>query len=102
MGPVSVKAQVSHQLLELGVLPLERLEFLGLISTQAAVLLAPPVVRRLGDADALAHQIDGLALAKLHLRLAKPTDDLLGRMSLLCHLQPPKHRPRLSLGLDWI
>ena len=64
-----------------------------MLSLQAAVLLAPPIVGLDRHADLLAHLGYGLAQRKEDLRLAELADDLLGAVSFLGHELAPLVKP---------
>ena len=72
MGSTShvIERLVGHQLLQLRVFLLERLQALRLIETQPAVLLPPAVVRLLTDPQLLADLGRPQTAAQLHLGLA--------------------------------
>src|SRR5262249_14970716 len=78
-----VQLRLGQQPLQPRVLLLQVLEAAGLVELQAAVLLAPAIVRGLGDGEVLADLGDGRTPGELDLGLAEPADDLLGRGTLL-------------------
>ena len=70
-----VQRQVGDDLLQPDVLPLQLLETAGLVEVQAAVLLAPAVVRLLADAELLGNLADRAAFGQLDLGLAQLVND---------------------------
>ena len=80
-----VERLVCHQLLQLGVLSLEGLQPLGLVETQAAVFLPPPIVRLLADPERLTDLRRPQASAELHFRVPKLRDDLFRGIPLPGH-----------------
>src|SRR4051794_15300277 len=71
------------------VLALELPEALGVIGLHPAVLVTPPVIRRLRDLQGLADLGDRLALAQQPIALAQLADDLLGGVPALLHVIVP-------------
>ena len=80
-----IERLVGHQLLQLRVFLLERLQALRLVETHPAVLLPPAVVRLLTDPQLLADLGRAQTAAYLHLGLASCGDDLLGAVPLAWH-----------------
>src|SRR5690606_36143756 len=84
-----VQCQIGNHLAKPFVLLLELLQLPKLVTAHAAIQLAPPVIRQLGNAD-LANSIRHRhALATQNLNLPKLRDDLFGLVSLGCHRGPP-------------
>src|SRR5690606_39180006 len=84
-----VQRQIGHRLAKPFVLLLEILQLPKLVTAHAAILLAPPVIRQLRNAD-LANRIRHRhALPAQNLSLPKLRDDLVGLVSLVCHCGPP-------------
>src|SRR5690606_24575554 len=84
-----VQCQISHRLAKPFVLLLELLQLPELVTAHAAILLAPPVIRQLRNAD-LANRIRHRhPLAAHNFNLPKLRDNLVGLVSLVCHRGPP-------------
>src|SRR5690606_9199653 len=84
-----VQCQISHRLAKPFVLLLELLQLPALVTAHAAILLAPPVIRQLRNAD-LANRIRHRhPLAAQNFNLPKLRDNLVGLVSLVCHRGPP-------------
>ena len=81
-----IQAEVSHQLLETGVLLLETLQLPRLLNPHATVFLASPVVRLLSDSDFPAGFDNVAPLAEQDLSFPQLVDDLLRRVSFLHHV----------------
>jgi hypothetical protein len=76
----SVQGLLGDHLLQPRVFPLELLQALSLIGLHPAVLVPPPVPRRLGDLQMLEHPRQFGTSAELPLALPQLADDLLRRM----------------------
>jgi hypothetical protein len=88
-----------------GVFALQLLQPLGVIGFEPTELVAPPVVRLLGDLQLRAHVGDILAIGQHPIRLGQLAHNLLGRVPLpRCHRDRPScpqcGRTRLSLVVD--
>src|SRR5690606_5074387 len=94
-----VQCQISHRLAKPFVLLLELLQLPELVTAHAAILLAPPVIRQLRNAD-LANRIRHRhPLAAQNFNLPKLRDDLVGLVSLVCHRGPPSwSKPYFKVG----
>src|SRR5690606_18396263 len=70
-----------------------------LVTAHAAILLAPPVIRQLRNAD-LANRIRHRhPLAAQNFNLPKLRDNLVGLVSLVCHRGPPSwSKPYFKVG----
>ena len=91
-----IERLVGHQLLELRVFLLERLQALRLVETAPAVLLPPAGGRLLTDPQLLADLGRAQTAAHLHLGLASCGDELLGAVPRAWHpaswsLRPNSH-----------
>ena len=80
-----VQAQVSDQLLQLGVLLLQLFEALHLWAFHTAESISPSVVRLLGDTDLLGHIRDGSACRKHGICFTQLRDDLFRGMTFSLH-----------------
>ncbi len=92
-----IQSQIDHSTAQLLALLLELLQLLRLISSHAAVLLAPTVVSLLCDTHPPDRVNTGKSLSGQHINLAQLRDSLFGAVTLRSDLQPSFH----SL-LGWI
>src|SRR5271156_3415297 len=84
-----VQRQVGHRPPQPGVLRFQALELLDLTRLQPAELLAPPVIRHLGDADRSNGVRNRLALRRQDIHLAQLGDNLFRLVAFLSHRGPP-------------
>src|SRR3954468_15028796 len=84
-----VEREVGDGFAQALVLGLQRLHALDLIGLGPAVLLAPAIIRDLGDADRADRVRHRGSLRNQDIDLAQLRNDLFGGVSLLTHSDPP-------------
>src|SRR6185369_16009370 len=87
-----VEREIRDGLAQARILGLQRLHALDLVRLQAAVLLAPAIVRDLGDPNRADRVRHWGSLCDQHIDLAQLGNDLFGGVSLLWHRDPPSAR----------
>ena len=97
-----IQRQIGDGSPEMCVLPLELLEASGLPNLQAAVLLAPPIVRLLGDAQGPARFWHRVTARQADFSLTQLADDLFRGMSLPWHLDLLSNGPSLTFRLGQV
>jgi len=97
-----VQRQIGDRASQLQVLALELLEASGLLDLQAAVFLALPIVRLLGDPQGPADFGHRLAARQADFGLTQLADDLFRGMSLPWHLDLLSNGPRLTFRLGQV
>jgi hypothetical protein len=80
-----VEREIGHQALQSRILLFQTLQPFGLLDTQAAVFVLPPIVRLLGDAELPAGVCDPNTLACLNLNGPSMADDRFRRLPCACH-----------------
>ena len=80
-----IQRQIRDRLPETAILPLQVLQTLGLVSTKAAIFLAPAIVTLLRYAERATSLTNGLALRQGHLGFAQHADNLFWGVAFTAH-----------------